>query len=325
MTNHTHPRQYGDFNTSTRASSDRGASTAVYLLVLGVLAVLILVAILLERSTGPADEGTRPSTPGEAAGPADGDLLDPDPYREQIRALEAVLYREGAADAATGSHVVYAARRLADAVHTNEAEPLATEASQEILAFAADIDQSDHVGFATLDLPAARASWAQVRGRLFVTAQWFAGLETSAGRRVVRAGPGAGGFLAANLRRLSDQVADLITAGREETAGFGEIGVDVPEPSEEAAQLRSDWADWSRDWDRRVNALATVLPPSPAAGASSELVLAHQGLANVVHALRLLPTTTSDVGIPSPRERQERFDAADSTLQQARERLMGID
>jgi hypothetical protein len=251
---------------------------------------------------------------------APGERLDPARYRTEIEALEATLYRVGTVDATAAQHIHYAARRLADAVLEGR-EPFAPQAARTITTFADRVLQPDDVGFATLDLPATRGRWIELRGRLFRPADWLTGGAEGAPGSGVHPGPDTREASVNELRRLVETVTDLINSGRDETGYFGEIGVDVEEMSDGAASLRADWEDWARGWSQRVETVAASLPVRTASDARNELVEAHRQLATAIHQLRLVAMTESATGVPPRVERQRYFDAAQRAVDSARSLL----
>ena len=302
---------------SQRPWTDRqcGASTNTYLLVLLALAAIVVIAITF--TGGPGEESGEADTerPAAADVPALAERLDPALYRGQIEGLEAALYRQGTVDVTAARHIHHAARLLADAVRDG-GEPAGPVAARAITEFADSVIQPEDVGFASLDLPATRARWSALRGRLFRSADWFVGGGSTGPSR--RAAPPTKEATVNDLRRLVESVTDLIISGRGETSYFGEVGVDVEEMSREAESLREDWEEWARGWSKRVEFVAASLPVSTAADAPTELVEAHRELATSVHQLRLVAEADSASGVPSRAERQRLFDAAERAVQNAR-------
>jgi hypothetical protein len=123
---------------------------------------------------------------------------------------------------------------------------------------------------------------------------------------------------------ITTQVADLAASGRDETSYFGEIGVDVAEGTDEAANLGAEWLDWAKGWNQRVEFLAATLPSAPTASAPAELVSAHRALATAIHQLRLVAMTGTGSEVPPRAERTRLFDAADSSIEAARINLSGM-
>ncbi len=304
----------------SRNEPQRGASTNTYLLALLVIAVAVALAIVFFGGEGDQVEDADSARSAETVVLAPGERLDPALYRTEIEALEATLYRVGTVDTTTARHIHYAATRLADAVLDGR-EPFAPQAARSITSFADRVLQPDDVGFATLDLPATRGRWSELRGRLFRPAEWFTGGAEGAPGPGVRPGPDTREASVNELRRLVETVTDLINSGRDETGYFGEIGVDVEEMSDGAASLRSDWEDWARGWSQRVETVAASLPVRTAGDAPNELVEAHRQLATAIHQLRLVAMTESATGVPSRVERQRYFDAAQRAVDSARSLL----
>jgi hypothetical protein len=297
------------------ADGQGGASTNTYLLALLALAAIVALAVVFSGGRGERAEE------GDAARSAAADVLatperlDPALYRGQIEALEAALFRQGAADVNTARRINHTARRLADAVRQG-GEAAGPVAARTITDFADSVLQPDDVGFATLDLPATRSRWTGLRDRVFRSADWFIG-GTGTGP-AARTDPAMKEASVNDLRRLVERLTDLIISGRGETGYFGEIGVDVEEMSREAASLREDWEEWARGWSKRVEYAAAALPVQTAPDAPTELVEAHRELATAIHQLRLLAMADSASGVPTRAERQRLFDAADRAVQSAR-------
>ncbi len=307
------PRDH--FREQPWAGPQRGASTNTYLVALLVLAAIVALAIVFSGGRGGDSEE---ADSARSAGPvvlATAERLDPALYRGHIEALEAALYRQGAADVTAARHIHHAARRLADEVRDG-GEAAGPVAASAITNFADGVLQPDDVGFATLDLPATRTRWTGLRDRVFRSADWFVG-GTAAGP-VARTGPDTKEANVNDLRRLVETLTDLIESGRGETGYFGEIGVDVEEMSREADSLREDWEEWARGWSSRVEYVAAALPVRTAADAPTELVEAHRELATAIHQLRLIAMADSVSGVPSRAERQRLFDAAEGAVQSAR-------
>ncbi len=310
--------------SSPRASRARGAGTTFYLIVVAILAALVLAFVLLERRSPPSE---RPPAGPTAGGlqPGAGGRLDPRPFRSQVEALEAVLYRPGPADAATGAHVSYAARQLADVVRTATEGTSSQLHWREIASFAQEVGREDDVGFASFDLPAARTRWEEIRGRVFLPADWLTGSSSGTRSSSVRVSTGSESSLVDRLRRLAETTGELINSGRDESEALADLGVEVPEGTSRADDLLADWRRWSKEWEQQVNGLTAALPPPPGRDAPEDLVSARQALARALNDLRLVPVPTADSGMPTRSERAQRFDAAESALQLVRDHLARID
>ena len=171
--------------------ADDGAVSATAVIILAVLAALVLAAIFLGRGREPTEPLDRPGSPGDAAGPAVRVQLDPTPYRQQISALEVVLYRQGSADSTIVDHISFAARRLADAVRDTEGGMTGARAHREILAYVDEVNTRDDVAFTNFDLPSVRSRWVRLRNRLFVKAEWMVGVGDTGHKRAVRRADGS--------------------------------------------------------------------------------------------------------------------------------------
>jgi len=308
---------------STRA--DNGAVSATAVIILVVLAALVLAAIFLGRGREPTEPLDRPVSPGDAAGPVARVQLDPTPYRQQISALEVVLYRQGSADSTIVDHISFAARRLADAVRDTEGGMTGARAHREILAYVDEVNTRDDVAFANFDLPSVRSRWVRLRNRLFVKAEWMVGVGDMGHKRGVRRADGSQPAYALSLRRYGDRLSDLIANGQGQISWMREKAVGLEEESPEAEQLKDDWVQWTGEWERLIDTVAASLPPPPAVGAPENVTVAHTALAKAVQDLRLVSMPTEDFGESFISAREQRLDTAYAEVAKARINLQGID
>jgi hypothetical protein len=317
-----------DIQTTDRRRPDlrwycraRGASSTTYLILLCGLAALVLLAILLGG-------GREPSEPtGTDAAPPPGTSavrIDPDPFRQQITAIEELLYPTGPSGSVSSARVASAARRLADTVRARGGSA-AIQAFDRIGAFASELETERGAGFGGLDLPAARASWEGTRDEVFRPADWFAGSEAEQQERELVVASGSGRSFRIAISQLADRIDDLISSGRDEIDLIREIDDTTPEDSAQADQIREEWQRWSRDWLERVQQVAHSLPQRPGVGSAEPAVLAHRALAKAVQNLQLVAVASAGSGIPSRSERAQRLDAAEAAVAEARARLDEID
>jgi hypothetical protein len=299
------------------------SATAVIILV--ALAALVLAAIFLGGGREPTAPLDRPASPGDAGGPVVFVQLDPTPYRQQISALEVVLYRQGSTDSTIVDHISFAARRLATAVRDTEGGMAGARAQREILAYVDEISTADDVAFTNFDLPSVRSRWVRLRNRLFEKAEWMVGVEDSGHKRAVRRADGSQPAYALSLRRYGDRLSDLIANGRSQINWMKEKAVGVEDGSPEVQQLEDDWVDWAGEWERQIDGVAATLPPPPAVGAPEPVTVAHTALAKAVQDLRLLSMPTEGFGESFISSREQRLDAAQAEVTKARINLHGIE
>lgn len=305
------------------SNPQRGASTNTYLIALAVVAVIVVVLVLADRTDGPEDREGEGVAAVETVELAPEQRLNPALFRGQIRALEMALYPSEGANAPSSGGIAAAARRLAEAVRS-EGGPSARQAADALSGYAAEVSGTNDVGFTSLDLPAVRASWQELRSVLFQPADWFAGADATAAEVVEQPATDSQESYINDLRRIAFNVTGLVYSGKDEAGYFGEIGVDVAAGSDQAAALREDWLEWAKGWNRRVEIMAATIPPAPDSGAPEDLMQAHRALATAVYQLRLVAMSDDPTGVPSRAERNRLFDSAEEAVTAARTYLTNL-
>jgi hypothetical protein len=298
--------------------------SATTVIILVVLAALVVIAVFLSRGRDAAEPVDLAAEINAAESEAQM-LLDPGPYQEQITALEELLSSQGSLDLTAVEHISYAAGRLASAVRDTVGGVDGARIGRQILVYAEEIKRRDASGFSTLDLPSARTNWIQLRNRLFSKANWMDGVSDSDRRMVVRRADANKPAYAVGLRQFGDRLADLVSDGRSEVGWIRGRAVDIDEGSPEAALLRDQWAEWTKEWDRRVDTMAAAMPSPPAVGGPESVTVAYTALARAVQDLRLISMSAGDFSAATIDSCEQQFDDAADQLTKARINLQGIE
>ncbi|HEX9734328.1 MAG TPA: hypothetical protein VGG06_20340 [Thermoanaerobaculia bacterium] len=115
------------------------------------------------------------------------------------------------------------------------------------------------------------------------------------------------------LQQIVADVPEVIELGRRET---GRLLADDEDPERQ----RQDWEFWALEWGARLQPLTDELPPPPGSGGHPALALAYQDVDRILNELRAVPQARSE-GVPDPVLVEQRFEAAERALQQARANL----
>jgi hypothetical protein len=258
---------------------------------------------------------------GPAFAPARG--LDPTPFRVQIEALEAVLYRESPPELGDPERVAALAAELAERVM---AQPgvgrlAGIGAMQRLMAFSAGAGAEGDAGYAAPDLARPRRAWESLRAELFAPAAWFQRSSPELVQAQRREAPRADVIVRDGLVAWADTLAALAAAGRTEMAAFGEQLVDAAEGSREEAELVRRWQDFARAWDARVARACQGAPPAPPWDDEPHVVQAHQLLGQAAHQLRMATVPNGDFAVPTRWWREQGLDGADAAIAEARGEL----
>lgn len=154
-----------------RNSSGLALHHILYAIVAVGLAVVVVM--WLDRRGGGTVNEEADSQAQPAAAAADPTLMDPTPYRVTIQQIETILYQDGPSGLADASQVSRLAVQLGTQLLRAPNRLQGQRAGREVMAFSNRIGQLEDVGSATLNLPAARKDWEEVRGKVFVAAAWF--------------------------------------------------------------------------------------------------------------------------------------------------------
>ncbi len=247
--------------------------------------------------------------------------LDPAPYRAEIEAIEAVLYRDTQAEWADGERVAAAARELADHMTAELDRITAHAVLLRLSAFAMEAEANADAGYALPDLARSRRAWQRLRSELFAPAPWLrregpdlAAVQNPAPRRADWLDIGA-------LERFAKALDPLLASGRREMLAFGEVYVDVPEGSPEEAQLVDDWLAFARRWDERVTKACGQAPARPALDDDLRVVMAHQLLGDACHQLHVATVSAGEASVPMKHWRSSSLDQAAARIAEARAQL----
>jgi hypothetical protein len=256
-----------------------------------------------------------------APAPAQPLRLDPTPYRAEIEALEAVLYRDGRVALGDAERVAAAARALGDRLARDLDRVAGSRALLRLGAFAMEVEARAEAGYALPDLAGPRRDWERLRAELFQKAAWLR-REGPALAAAQRPPPPRADLLDVQAHeRFAKALAALLADGRRELMAPGEPSVDVAEGSAAEARLARAWADLSRDWEQRVSRACAKAPAAPAQGDDLHLVMAHQQLGDACHQLRLATVAPGEAPVPMKSWRQASLDQAAARISEARAQL----
>ncbi len=248
--------------------------------------------------------------------------LAPAPYRAEIEAIEAVLYRDTETELVDGERVAAAAHQLADHM-TAELDRITGHAVLLRLSeFAMEAEADADAGYALPDLARSRRAWQRLRSELFAPAPWLRreGPELAAAQHP--APPRADLLDVAALEGFAKTLAPLLASGRSEMLRYGEIYVDVLEGSQAETELVDDWLTFARRWDTRVGKACAQTPPRPALDDDLHVVMAHQLLGDACHQLRVATVSAGDASIPTKDWRSSSLDQAVERIAEARAQLV---
>jgi hypothetical protein len=128
-------------------------------------------------------------------------------------------------------------------------------------------------------------------------------------------------FVVSDLQFVIQNTKALIDHGRRRCAELGEPGY---EPGYEDADGRAQidaWRSFQREWDDALNEIASDLPQAPGWDENPDAVAAYQDIARALQELRFVPVGTGDWATPFASMWTGRFDAADTLLDGAADRL----
>jgi hypothetical protein len=129
-------------------------------------------ALCLAVACGRSDSGQE-AKPAMAAAPAPIDgRMDPDPYRAEIEATEALLYGGEQSDD-RWKHLSKALLELHNAIVFRDTSPLARETSRQLFFFSAQVDAAKTDSHLDEQLLAIRGAWERIRAEQFAPAAWL--------------------------------------------------------------------------------------------------------------------------------------------------------
>lgn len=204
-------------------------------------------------------------------------LLSPEPYREQILALEAALYKEEPANYQDAMAVEKAAGEMLEKYMTSRR--LRRNDVMEKLSMLGSMAGGEQIAYSAMARREWITAWEDARGSLFEKAGWFHAPVFVNSEASAAADQNA---VILSMQRSLSWADRLIAEGRAEIQAFGEKSVDlrtINSAPENKLNLEQ-WRLWVPGWQTRVNDAASSLP-SPAVIASRELQDAHKSVSQV--------------------------------------------
>jgi hypothetical protein len=251
-----------------------------------------------------------PSQPGEEEEPLLGPApdmartaqapLDPEPYRQNLEALERALFTEIRTDtdlAGTGISIDNACRNLGAEIRRQAPQYADTEAAA-IESLARGIADA----FTYKDLEELKSDWLLIRRRAFSPASWFT-TPARSGSPALRIAIGEYGALANNLQ-------SLIEEGAAEAQSYAD-SADFPDRDQR-------WQDFRGNWQERLGALWQNKPARPGADADPRILLAIQQLEQAFQNAWALTNNTGYLRSETP---ATAFDPVLSQVQKAQQTL----
>jgi len=273
---------------------------------------LALVAGLLSLSACSGGSGS-----GSSSAQAQ---FDPEVYRAEIQAVEAVLYKQSPPDYADPGRAAAALTQLFDAIDHNEPDRTKRQRAQTLMFLSSRADQTD-VGYAAPSLRATRDEWEKARHELFGDADWFRTSSPDVAAAQTRTVPRPTEGQVYELTRVIDRLDDVVRDGRRECDQLGEP---VYEPGFEGAEGRVQVERWGRfaiEWNERLDDTAKSFPAAPALDGDVDFTMAYQGISNAFSELRAVPVGVGDWATPFAYQWQQHFASAEAYLSEARTRL----
>ena len=233
-----------------------------------LLGALLAAALGCEAREGASD----PAAARLDAG-LDEVRLDPGPYRENLMAFEAILYRAGPPEAQDYERLAVMLSRVTNQIAVDHASPSARRKGGRLLHFSAQLDAHGVDGYTRAARSVIRSDWEELRGEIFAPVAWFGSARAASAARPAALSPEARA-LDAILVELEGEVdrakGELVALGGDDPI-TQELAAGGVEPQKRLKQ-------WSRSWDRRFRHTLDRVPERPGPGADVDLVLAHQSL-----------------------------------------------
>ncbi len=245
--------------------------------------------------------------------------IDPNTYRSEVEALEELVYAERVPSFDYGGSILRAASTLSDMIRSKESGLLLRsrnqQASMEILSFGQGQAASEEVGYALMDLSVTRTEWEEVRGRVFLDADWFRHTTPRVGSV---AKPSSPTMHPSTLRMLQDLATELdqtVRLARSHTQRIGDLTVDPR--SSEGQRLRADWDSFRQSMQTRLSGILTALPEG-GRWMTNDAATAHQYLTQAVDQLTGLVRSSTP---PPTSQRTATLNAAQRLIDQAKRYL----
>jgi hypothetical protein len=275
------------------------------------VAVWAFVACLATGCGSRQDQGTN----------AKAGRIDPEPYRGDLEAAEAVLYKDAPASYSDGDQVSAALYRAASRAMAASGDPVQQEKARVLVAFAGEAGAVEDAGYALPDLGSLRARWCEVRAEVFRDADWFREADTGLESRQHPPRPRASAGDVHDVGKVVDRLSDLIRKGRRQAEDLGEP-IYALEMIDRAGEVQiAHWQAWSRQWDEKLTDLARQLPPAPGLDDNGHYLLAYQNVAQAIADLRRVPSGAGAWPTPFRYQWERCFELAEQQLTAARQHL----
>lgn len=305
----------------TRRVGSRTGGAVLSVLLWGTIAatlLLLVVPALLSRSTVSSDSAAEEGR-DERSIDVDPSKLSPEPYRNEITALEEELYRDAPAGFDDGDRISELAADLSMAVRGNGRNRRKQLAFRKLFDYAGSVGARTGVGYTTPNLVELRSDWEEVRGEVFAGAAWFQQSSSALNASQTPAAPEANPVVVRQLKQHADELEGLIRYGQRSALAIPEAGVDA------ARDAETEWRNWTSAWERRLESAVRYGPRSLGPRPEVNVALAYQELQQLVNELRLVPrTAATTTTIPFKYEREQHFVNATRHLRSARDYLARI-
>lgn len=248
-------------------------------------------------------------------------ILDANTYRAEILAVEAVLYKASPASLDDFTRMAAAMTDLYESIQARETHLIKKDAANRILFLTARADAGSDVGYALPNFADIRADWESTRFDVFGEADWFhrAGDALVVAQTPKVPKPDAGEVY--ELVRVIERLEDILAEGQDECDDLGEPEYDPERMDSRGHSQVAGWDQFYRDWDEQLNQIADRLPPQPSWSGDQDHVTAYQEVNQAFGELRLVAVGAGMWPTPFRYQWEQRFDAAEAHLAEARKRL----
>lgn len=243
--------------------------------------------------------------------------LDPRPHRDAISGIENLLYAPQPPKIEDTERLGRMIDSLAGSLDGGRPPGPSAKAAAAVRAWKDTVVVPGEAGYVQLDLPATRRSWETVRDANFRPEPFFK-IATGDLDDLQRSRTGGVDPMQLTLiTLLAGELTSVLEKGRQEAEAFGDIGADIAPDSPEATALRSEWAEWTAKFDRKLGAVDWPERPPLAA---EELSLIYQQLKNGEAELAKV-TTQHATGVTPKADRIAALAEAGTLIEGAKERL----
>lgn len=280
---------------------------------LAYLAALIVLLALSLASCGGAGDSDE-----EVA--IDPNAIAPEPYRDQILAVEALLYKKSPPEPGDYERVAEAVLQLHKKISEADISGPALKRVNRLLYLAARADLGG-TGYTLPDLKPFREDWEKVRGEVFIPADWFFSGGPEIGGAQTHLVPKADAQDVFALTRVIERLQDLIEEGRADAEELGEPEYDAEHVGFKGLRQIAEWHRWSTEWEGQISDIVGRLPEAAAWDGEPNYLLAYQDVERAIQELRFVPQGAGIWSTPFRYQWEARFSAAESSIQNAQSYL----